>query len=56
MKRKNKKLKLYFLIMLILLLISAITLRIDHYISKTIGIVIFPFVLVMGFVIITTDK
>lgn len=56
MKKINKKLKKYFLIMFILLIISAIFLRIDNYILKTLGIILFPFVIALGLIIITKDK
>lgn len=56
MKKVNKNLKIYFLVMFVLLIIAAIFLRMDHYIFKIIGIILFPFIIALGFIIITMDK
>ena len=55
-KSLNKKEKIYFLIMLILLIVSFILIRIDNNTCKYISLILFPFIIIFGFLMLKEDK
>lgn len=53
--KKNKHNK-WFIIMFILIIMASILLRINSNITKIIGLIIFPFVILSGIIIIHIEK
>lgn len=56
MKKIDKKLKIWFIIMFIMLILSFILLRINNKVCQVIGISLLPIIIVIGFIIIKKDK
>jgi len=55
MKHFTKYQKVYFIILLILLIISFILFRIDNYYTKLVGVILFPIIIVFGFLMLKED-
>ena len=56
MRKIDKSLRIWFLIMFILLIVSFVLLRINYMLCQIIGICLLPVIIVVGFVIIRKDK
>lgn len=56
MRKINKILKTWFIIMFVMLILSFILLRIDNKICQAIGVSLLPIIILIGFVIIKNDK
>ena len=51
-----KKLNKYIIIMFILIIIAEILIRINNNICNIIGIVLLPIIIIVGFILIYSDK
>lgn len=56
MNLMKSKSNIIIIIMFVLLIVSAITLRINNNIINLIGLILFPIVIVLGIILLNIDK
>lgn len=56
MKILKKKSNIIGILMFILMIISAVLLRVENNITKIIGLVLFPIIIILGIILLKIDK